>query len=59
MLVTKQLTAPIDFHCIFFLTIEVNECRQVNCLVPFKISYFMFNRRKRLIQIWNNFRWNK
>jgi len=30
-----------DFHCIFF---------------SFKISYFVFNRRNKLIQVWNNMR---
>ncbi len=28
MLVTKQLMAAIDFHCIFFRTMEVNGYRQ-------------------------------
>ncbi len=29
MLVTKQLTVAIDFHSIFFYTIEVNGYRQL------------------------------
>ncbi len=46
MFFTKQLLVAIDFHCIFFST--------VNCLVTFfRITSFVFNRRKKLIQVWS------
>ncbi len=45
MLVTKKLTVAIDFYSIFFF---VNGYRQLFCT----ISYFVFNRRKKLVQVW-------
>jgi len=43
-----QLMDPIDFHSMFLIAV-------VNCLFPtiFKISSFVFNRRKKLLQICN------
>ncbi len=37
MLVTKQLMGPIDFHSIFFLTMEVNGYQQ---LFGYQIIFF-------------------
>jgi len=49
MLVTRQLTLAIDIHSIFFLW---KSMATVNCLVTtfFKISSFVFNRTKKLMQ---------
>ncbi len=47
MLVTKRLTVTIDFHCIFFYTMEVNGYRQ------------LFGQQKKETQVWNNFRVSK
>jgi len=47
---------PIEFH---------NKKRKstgfINCLITdiFKMSVFVFNRRKKLIQVWNEMRWSK
>jgi len=40
---------------------EVNGCRQLSGWFPtfFKISSFVFSRRKKLTQIWNNLRVRK
>ncbi len=55
MLVIKQLMVPIDFHSIYFATMEVNGDQQLfGSSKVFKISSFVFNIRKKLIQIWNN-----
>jgi len=51
MLVIKQLVGPIDLHVDFSL--EVNGYSQL-FLAFFKISPFVFNRRKKLIQGWNH-----
>jgi len=50
MLATRELTVAIES------SILVSGCI-INCLVIptlFKISSFVFNRRKKLIQVWNN-----
>ncbi len=53
MLAIKQLTVPIDFHCISFPTVEVNGDQQLfGSSKSFKI-YFVFNIRKKLVQVWN------
>jgi len=55
MSVTRKLTVATDFHSRKKNTVEVNAT--VNCLVPFfTISSFLFNRRKKPIQGWNNLR---
>jgi len=56
----NQLMVAIDFHSIFFPTMEVNGCPKLVCLTTFfKISSFVFNRRKKLIQVRNNLRVSK
>jgi len=46
MLVTSQLTVAIDFHRIFFPTMEVNGHQQL-------FDYILQNRKK-VTQVWNN-----
>ncbi len=59
MLVIKQLMVPIDFHSISFPIMEVNRDQQLfGSSKFFKISYFVFNIRKKLIQVWNDMRVN-
>ncbi len=59
MLVIKRLVVPIDFHSIYFPTIEVNGDQQLfGSLKFFKISSFVFNIRKKLIQVWKDTRVN-
>ncbi len=46
MLVIKQLMVPIDFHSIYFLTMEVNGNQKLfGSSTFFKISSFVFNIR--------------
>jgi len=46
---------PIDFHSIFSPhTMEINVYGQLFDHTFFKISSFVFNRRKKLMQVWNN-----
>ncbi len=50
----QQLLIPTNFHGIFLsYTMEV-----INCLVIHILQniFFMFNRKKELKQVWNNFR---
>jgi len=50
MLVTKQFLVPIDFHCIFFHTMEVNGDQQ---LFGYQHSSknVVFNKRQNLMQV--------
>ncbi len=60
MLVIKQLMVPIDFHSISFPAVEVNGDQQLFASSKyFKISSFVFNIRKKLIQVWNDMRVRK
>ncbi len=60
MLVIKQLMVPIDFHSISFCTVEVNRDQQLfDSSKFFKIFYFVFNIRKKCIQVWNDMRVSK
>ncbi len=60
MLVIKQLTTAIDFHSIFFLILWWSMLQSTRWLQTFFIiSYFVFNRRKELIQVWNKWRVSK
>ncbi len=55
ILVTKQLTLAIGYHsCILFPRLWKSIATISYLLV--KISYFVLNRRKKLIQVWNNLR---
>jgi len=48
MLVTRQLTAPIDFHEIFFPSVEVNGCRQLSDYQhSSKYNLAVFKRKKK------------
>ncbi len=59
MLAMKQLF-PIHFHSIYFPTMEVNGDQQLfGSSKLFKISSFVFNIKKRLIQVWNDMRVSK
>ncbi len=52
---TKQFWGTVDFHSIFFLTMEVNGAlKQPDYKTFFKISSFVFGRTKTFIQVWNN-----
>jgi len=55
MSVTKQLIHPIDFHSTFFPT---SQWGTSTVWLPtfFKTSSFVFSRRKKFIQFWNNLR---
>ncbi len=58
MLVIKQLMVPIDFYS--FPTMEVNGDQQLfGSSEFFKISYFVFYIRQKLMQVWNNMRVSK
>ncbi len=58
-LLSSQLTA-IDFHSIFFHTMEVNGYRQLfGHQHSSKYNLFVLNRRKKLIQVWNNLKVRK
>ncbi len=60
MLIIKQLMVPIDFHSISFSTMEVNGDQQLfGSIKIFIISSFVFNIRKKLIQVWNDMRVSK
>ncbi len=60
MLVIKQLMVPIDFHSIYFSTMEVNGNQQLfGSSTFFKISSFVLNIRKKCIQFWNEMRVSK
>ncbi len=60
MLVTKQLKVPIDFHSVFFHTIEDNKYHQLfGLIIFFRTSSFVFNRRKKLTQVYNNIQVSK
>jgi len=52
MLETKQLMDPIDFHSIFF-SYYGSQWGPSNVWLPtcFKISSFVLNRRKKLLQV--------
>jgi len=56
MSVTKPLTGPFDFHIYF--SYYVSQSVQLTVWLPtfFKISSFVFSRRKKFIQVWNNLR---
>ncbi len=59
MLVIQQLMVLIDFHSISFPT-EVDGDQQLFSFSKlFKIFYFMFNIRNKLIQVWNDIRVSK
>ncbi len=59
MLVIQQLMVLIDFHSIYVPT-EVDGDQQLFSFSKlFKIFYFMFNIRKKLIQVWNDMRVSK
>jgi len=53
MLVIKQLT---PFHSFFFSYWDVMATYRQLLMTFFKISYFVFNRRKKLAHGWNNIR---
>jgi len=55
MSVTKQLMGPIDFHSMG----EKIRKSMVWSLTFFKISSFVFNRRKKFAQVWNNLKVSK
>ncbi len=60
MMVIKQLMVPNDFHSISFPIMEVNGDKQLfGSSKLFKISYFVFNIRKKLIKVWNDMRVSK
>jgi len=52
----KQLFGTIDFHSRKKNTMEVNGAKVP---IVFKISSFVFSKRKKLIQVWNNLRVSK
>ncbi len=55
MLVIKQLMVPFDFHSISFPTMKVSGDQQLfGSLKFFKISSFVFNIRKKLVQFLND-----
>ncbi len=49
---TKQLMVAIDFHSIFFHTMQVNGYQQLFANI-FQTLFFVFNKRKQVIQVWN------
>ncbi len=50
-----MLMVPIDFHSISFPTMELNGNEQLfDSSKFFKISCFVFNIRKKGIQVWND-----
>ncbi len=51
MLVIKQWMVPIDFNSIIFPTIEVDGDQQLFDSSEFFKIYFVFNIRKKLIQV--------
>jgi len=56
-----QLTVAIDFHCIFFFLLW-KSMAIVNFLIAnilWNIFVCVFNRRKKLIQVWNNLKMSK
>ncbi len=66
MLVTKQLQVPIDFNSMkkkknnYIYIYQTLMGTAIICLIEFfKVSYYMFNRRQKLIQVWNNLRPSK
>ncbi len=60
MLVIEQLVVPIDFHSVYFPTMEVNGDQQLFGSLKFlKISSFVSNIKKKLIQVWNDMRVRK
>jgi len=54
----KQLLPPIDFHSMGG-GYGSRDSSTVWILIFFKISYFVLNRSKKFIQIWNNLRVRK
>ncbi len=60
ILETKHLLVATDFQCMETNIMEVNGYQQpVWLLTFFKLSYFVFNRRQKLTQVWNNMRVSK
>jgi len=59
MLVTRQMTGAIDFHStkkILWKSMVAINCLVTNILRYYNISYFVFIRRNKFIQFWNNTR---
>jgi len=57
MSVSKQLMGPIDIHSIFFSYYGSQwGLGPVWLPIFLKISSFVFSRRKKFIQVWNNMR---
>ncbi len=55
MLETKQLTVAIDFHSIFYHTMDVNSYRQLFGYLHSSNSLFWVQQLKKIIiQVWNN-----
>jgi len=54
--VTKKLMGRIDFH-----SMDENNVGPINCLVThiLKNIYFVFSRRKKVLQVWNNLKVSK
>ncbi len=59
MMVTKQMMVAIDFHSIF--SYYDSEWLPAIQWLPtfFNTSSFVFNRRKKFVQVWNNMRVSK
>ncbi len=58
--VGNQLTVPIDFSSTSFPAMEVNEDHQLfGSSKFFNISSFVFNVKRKRIQIWNDMRASK
>jgi len=55
MMVTRQLMGPIDFQLFFFFNYR-SHLLQFLLTKFFKTSYFVFRRRKKIIQVWYNLR---
>ncbi len=57
---TEQFWGTIDFHSIFFPTMEVNGApKQPDYKLILQISSFVFGRTKKFIQVWNYLRVSK
>ncbi len=56
MLVIKQLIVPIDFHSIYFPTMEFNGDQQLFGSSKYFKTSFLFYIRKKLIQVGNGMR---
>ncbi len=58
MLVIKQLLVPIDIQSIYFPTVEING-ELFGSSKFYKIFYFVFNIRKKLIKVGTDMRMSK